>query len=101
MTDWQDKYKDLKVGQFAWYWHKEINILKEVIFTPIKVYRGVSGVCEGILYAISEESNTWVEISEDFPNGPKCLTPDDVIALAEELQSINKALDYINKENIR
>jgi hypothetical protein len=76
MTNWQDKYKDLEVGQSAWYWHKD-NIRKPTWY-PVRVTRSDKNCNKddsAVFTAFSAYQGylpDFIEISKDFPNGPKC-----------------------------
>jgi hypothetical protein len=74
MTNWQDKYKDLEVGQVAWYWHKE-NRVRYPRWEAVRVERR-SYDCS-ILLSRSIFSDELLSVSEDFPNGPRCIMPDE------------------------
>jgi hypothetical protein len=81
MINWQDKYKDLKVGESAWYWHT-IGRVEDRIFRKIIKVSCVRSMQDGtITYCNDGEYRT----SEYYPNGPRCMTPEEI----EKLISIN------------
>jgi hypothetical protein len=74
MTNWQDKYKDLKVGESAWYWHKSsLGTDAAVLVSPC-----IKGFC----------SNTGYPITESYPNGPRCMTPEEIEKLLSPKEEV-------------
>ena len=101
MTNWQDKYKDVDFCGPAWYWHRTGTLSRDFTWTPIRVARLWSKEhdCWNLFaYGISQNP---VPISEDFPNGPRCLTPDEMgktEILVEALEKILENYELIDKE---
>jgi hypothetical protein len=95
MTNWQDKYKDIEVGQSAWYWHKEKNESWKILevrcmaSTPNgdKIIRHSTRPYYGCL------------ISEDYPNGPRCMTPDE-IGKNEEMRKLRMRTEQELRDGI-
>jgi hypothetical protein len=95
MTNWQDKYKDLEVGQSAWYWHKS-DIGGKLCQYPVQVHIWRS-MQDGRNILWGESLRESRGVSETFPNGPKCLTPDDVIEITQKLANMVEKKKFVGE----
>ena len=92
MTNWQDKYKDVDFCKPVWYWHKTESLSGDWNWTPIRVARlwSTEKDCYDLFaYGISQNS---VPISEHFPDGPKCIVPEEADQMQEKIKELEK--DY-------
>jgi hypothetical protein len=71
---------DLEVGQVAWYWHR---YNYEACWFPVKVICWSGSIGMGELYYVDPVSREYTCVSENCPNGPKCLTPEEVSKLID------------------
>jgi len=68
MSSWNFKYDSLDEGKSAWYWHK-----RDKEWEPILVRKDRLGNKTYIRCA-----SNLMEVTEDFPNGPACLNPEEM-----------------------
>lgn len=94
-NNWQDKYKDLKVGESAWYWHKNKHLYPVTVTKWISMQDGsmfLTGVSVG--GSTCTPIFTTNPVTEDFPNGPRCMTPEEI----EKLLTPKKEVELPNAE---
>jgi hypothetical protein len=103
MSNDQNKYDFLKEGDSAWFWHlkeklpglKRWEIIR-VSCIPFQIQKTNSYLWNDGIYATTK----------DYPNGPKCLTPDEVKDLVNnyeselvELRAQLATLELLNRED--
>ena len=94
MTNWRDRYEDLKIGENYWYWHIERNIRKPTWYA-VRVMR-LTSIQDG--YNIHSPhgpyQDVFISVSEYFPNGPRCMNPEEI----EKLLSPKEEVELPNTE---
>ena len=68
MTSWKEKFEGIPTCNSALYWHQSENELDNEGWTIVRIYRDSDG---------SLEASFGIEVNEKYPNGPRCLRPDD------------------------
>lgn len=81
MSNWKIKYDGLKEDGSAWYWHK-VKVEGgahewDVVFVRKDRLEGTTYVRDAV---------TYLEVTEDYPNGPVCLNPDEVYKIEQAYQ---------------